>query len=216
MNKQERQDHQKKIVDSIKGIEAMTGTIIKAQGEHARNVQGLKAAKAMYTPEYIEREISKSSNNLAVKVSEVHQDISKRIGELRELFRARDSSLDFSDPSLSNALSMVKAMGQNLTHEQATQINNEFAHDLTALQTLQTVYRDNGIIFNGNIDSMIYNPEEMINQMQDAITTAANGKATVYPFVSQLGKLAELQGTNIDEGLNADAFGDALFRGAGM
>ncbi len=211
MNKQERQEQQKRIIDGIKGIEKMTGDIVKVLGEHSKAMQILSGQKNTYTPEYIKQETEKAGAALAGTMSKMRESMADRLGNLRELFRARDA-IDFSDPSLSNAIMFIKTMGDNLTHEQALQVNKAFAHDLSSLRALQTVYES--VTFNGDIDTMIYDPEAMIDKLDNAISNLADGKGSVYSFVSQLSKLAEFQGASIDAGLSGDAFGDALFRGA--
>ena len=113
--------------------------------------------------------------------------------------RKRGEFLDVNDEKLTNAMRLIRELGNDLTDETASSINSQFIGDQSSLKALKGLYKKAGISHDGLIDTNMY---------ADFERTWGNARSALYSemeldgYVNSAGqaiaKIAKLEGLEFD------------------
>jgi len=217
MNTTEKEKQQKVINILIAGVEFGTRQFVKVKDSYREKLTDLNMnGLAKYSQEYLEKEIEKVKSDFAAQAQKAYDDMVKRLEELRTLLNERDAVLDLSNPALTNALSLIRAIGDDLSHEEAVKINANFVHDQSGLRALRAAYKANGVISPGEIDGMIYSADAVIDHLIDLCYGGFVQEGSINAFASAFSKLAKLEGMTVESTPDAIGLEESFYRGAGL
>lgn len=214
MNTEKKQAQQANIHKSIKGIETAILKAVAMRENHFADIEKLMRESQTYTKEYIDLERQKKKDNFSAEMSGVHKDVEKRLEELRTLIHERDDVLDLANPAFIGAVTLIQAVKpENITHEQAQQINANFANDQKALSAIYAAYGNRDL---GNIGKMMYNADSAVNGMVELARTCFTGDGSVNQFAGKFSQLAQLEGATVEATPDQRGVMDAARKGAGL
>lgn len=216
MNTQEKEKVQKMIVQNLEGIDRANKAAVTAKNAFREKLKALALLDKDYSQEYMEKELIKLKSDIVEKMVSVNKDIAARFEDLRIMYHDRDAVLDLGNPALPGALSLIATIGGNLTHSQAVKINANFLHDQSALDAIFTAYKSHGVVFNGNIEKLIYNADAKVDELKKLAYEAFVQEGSLNTFANVLSKLAALEGATVESLPDLQGANDAMRLAAGL
>jgi hypothetical protein len=216
MNTAEKEKQQKVISLIIEGINFQVQKIVGARNEYREAINKLTAQNDTYNQEYIERKNREAKDGFQGKMQTMYTDMVGRLEQLRKLVHDRDLVLDLSNPALTNALSLIQAIGGDLSYEEAVKINANFVNDQSGLRAIRAAYKSHGVLSQGNIDEVIYNIDDKINRLLDLAEAGTVMDSTMNGFSSEFSKLAALEGVTVEATADMVGADNAAWRAAGF
>lgn len=135
--------------------------------------------------------------------------------ELRSLIDWRNKDFDLLDPALTNALAIIQAGGKKLSYENLEKINENFRHNQNALHTLKDIYENQGIS-TSQIDRMIYNPEQMITNLETLSNRIFTTDGNLNFLASEVSKFAQFEGVQFVSTVDEIGMMDQFRKSAGL
>lgn len=180
-----------KIVDNVKS----------AQNDYAGQLAGIDALSKDYTPEYLASKKQAAIGEYRAKSQALYADAQKQLEKLSGALTEIHGSLDLSDPTLANAVSLIKSVGSGLSSDDKLKINAQFATNQPALKVLQAAYKSAGVVGDGGLDRQIYDPEVAVQVLDQYAQAALVGNScSPFCFGVEIGKIAKLEGIDFPQG----------------
>ena len=145
-----------------------------------------------------------------------HDELVTSLEQLRKLIQERDQVLDLSNPALTNALTLIQAIGSDMSYEESERINQNFRNDQSALRALRSAYKANHVIMTGSIDQMIYNVNDAINDLLVYAEAGTLMDSTMNEFAGKFSKLAALEGMTTETTPDQIGMEEAMWKAAGL
>jgi hypothetical protein len=189
--------------------------IIKEQffrlGQIVKNAETLKNAFASqlaavdalskdYTPEYLAAKKQAVQNEYRAKNQALYTDAQTQLEKLSGALTEIHGSLDLNDPALTNAVSLIKSIGSDLSFEDKLKINASFAGNQPALKVLQVAYKAAGVAGDGGLDSQIYDSDRAVQTLNQFANAALTQDGSVFQFGVEIGKIAKLENVDFPQG----------------
>lgn len=217
MNVQEKEKQQRFIHLIIGGIDSATNNVVKAKDAYRTKMNELAmGGGATYSQTFLETKIQEERDSFAAKMQNAFADMEKRLNQLRELLNERDAVLDLTNPNLTNALQLIQTIGSGMSFDQAKMINANFVHDQRALTCLYDAYKSFGVTANGNIDSLIYKTDSIINRLIELASDGTVKDGSINFFATEFAKFALLEGQAVESTPDQYAVSEAICRAAGL
>lgn len=218
MNTQEKEKSQKIIVITLQSIDLAVQKAVKAKDEYRDRLEKLFShGTETYSTQYLEKEVEKIKGEIITTMQSSYAGVVKLLEDLRTYIHDRDSVLDLSNPALQTGLNLIQTIGASLTYEEALKINANFIHDQSALKTLRSAYRAQGVPGGGgDIDAMIYDADEVIDNLKKLAYHGLLQDGSINYFASKLSKLAKLEGTTVEELPDQKGSIEAMRQAAGL
>lgn len=216
MNKAERQNIRDLNALRFSNLDTITvKKAVTAKQEYKQALAKLQAQKNTYTDEYITGETQNIKQKYATALAGMYPELEKDIDSLHTSIQQIQSELDLSDPAWPNALKMIELGVQNA--ETVVKINESFKHSQPALRVLQEVYRRQNVAYDGGIDKMVYDVDGSFDKLKAlAKSTFIDQTTSITRFATEAAKIAKFEGFQFEANPDPDAFGEAVFRGAGL
>ena len=152
-----------------------------------------------YTPEYLAAKKQAATGEYRAKGQVLYADAQKTFEKLQSALLEIHSQLDLNDPALTNAVSLIKNVGPELSFEDKLKINASFAANQPALKLLQSAYKSAGVLSDGGLDKQIYDPEGAVQSLGKYAQAALLGDGfSPFRFGVEIGKVASLEGYGYD------------------
>lgn len=217
MTSEEKAKQQRFIVQNLQGIETKIKDLVGVKDKFRAKVNDLTLhGSEMYSPDYVEKELTRLAADLAAQMDAANTDVVRRLEELRGLIAERDAVLDLSNPALTNALALISTIGGGLSFDQAVKINANFVHDQSALRSLKAAYQAKGLTNAGAIDSLLYSADDVIDNLEDLAYKGLVQDGSINTFANALSKLAALEGLMTERMPDVQGAEAALRAAAGL
>jgi hypothetical protein len=190
---------QRMIIQNLTGLELTIKNIVTGRDTYRQTLNKLAVQGGDYSQEYLERTITKTKSDYAAKMQAANTDIIARLEELRGLYVDRDSVLDLNNPAMQSALLSISTIGGALKFDRAVKINANFIHDQSSLMHLRDAYLAHDLNNAGNIDALIYNANDVIDDLEKLATDCLIYDGSINTFANKLSKLAALEGLTIEK-----------------
>lgn len=217
MNVEEKAKQQKVINGLISGVEFAVKQAVAAKDDFKAKFQDLNAhGTQVYSQYEVERRMNELKNVIAAKMQTANKDMAERLENIRTLIKERDAVLDLSNPAMGAALSLIQTIGSSLSYDEAMKINANFIHDQSALRALKAAYQAHDGASFGDIDSMIYDINSVIDNLKELAEDALIRDGSINFFASKFAKFSELEGVTTEKLPDLAGFDEAIRAGAGL
>ena len=91
-------------------------------------------------------------------------------------------------------MKLIELSGAEIDTETTRKINDSFAYDQSALQALRDIYKAKGVVYNGDLDKQIYDPESAFNNAREWAYNSMVQEGSLNIFSTAISKIAALEG----------------------
>ena len=182
-------------------IQKILKDAIAAREKAKQAVAKLNASAKNYAVEYINStitpQIAKIQADLKAENAARHVDVSTILKDLESLALAKHSELDLksaNSAAWNNAFSLIKLSGASIEADTIRAINKNFIGNISALKALRTVYKANGIQYDGGLDALIYEPETAYEKLIEFSYGALIQDGSLNDLSTAINKIATMEG----------------------
>lgn len=153
----------------------------------------------------------KINNDFMQEMGQTSLDMIEAVRTLKANPDFKNQALDFSDPTLINALKMLDTYGADMPYEEQMNLCYSFRGDLPALRAIEAKMKKNGMRYSRIAHELQsgFDPE-MLDEMEQSFVSLANGRYTLggYSdwFTGEIEKKAEYYGLDLEK----DPYREAL------
>src|SRR5688500_16813048 len=124
---------------------------VKAKDGYRKRLAELELYKSNYTQDYLKELQAKARAELKANYTTLHGSTKAELEKLKTALLELNNQLDLADPTLRNALDLIKSVGPGLDSESVLKINAQFDNQ-SALKLLQSAYKSAGLSYDGGLD----------------------------------------------------------------
>lgn len=183
-------------------------------------ISALEEQRKIYTPEYgreaVDGNIRKVESLYNQARAVAYSEFSAVLNELQSMAQEKHGRLDLANPAWETALRLIELGGSNLEGETIRKINAYFATDQAALLALQSVYRGRGLIYDGDIQSMLYNPETAYPYIDQLAYAALIGDGSLNTLATALSQIAGKEGIEFPKMIDPEGAYERMRGAAGL
>ena len=146
----------------------------------------------------------KVNNDFMQEMGQTSLDMIEAVRTLKANKDFKNQALDFSDPTLINALRMLDTYGKDMPYEEQLNLCYSFRGDLPALRAIESGMKKNSMRYSRIAHELQSGfDSEMLDEMEQAFITLANGRYTLGGyndwFVGEIEKKAEYYGLDLEK-----------------
>lgn len=203
-------------------IEKNIRSLAAARLEFKQAISKLDAGRKDFNEDYVRSHIDPqkraAQNGIKTLEQSTYEKVNGLLREIESLAIEKAKTLDLSNPAWVNALGIISAAGSAIEADTVNAINKQFATDQAALRALRKIYQAKGIMYNGNLDTQIYEPEPVFENLRNWSLSTIIQDAPLNSFVGKISKIAALEGIEFPRTLDepATAAASAARQAAGL
>lgn len=201
-------------------LEKLLRKTVQARQDVKLTVAKLKASGKDYSPDYIKNQLDpqivKAQSGLDALHLAGYEKATELLSELNNLVIAKHSKLNLDNPAWTNALKLIELSGADIDTETTRKINESFANDQSALRALRGVYKAKGVVYDGDLDKQIYDPESAFSNVQEWAYTSMMQEGSLNSFATAINKIAAFEGIEFPTMVDEAGFDRAMFSAAGI
>ena len=84
--------------------------------------------------------------------------------------------------------------GAGISSEIVKKINSQFAGDQSSLRALRDIYKARGVVYDGGLDELIYEPESAFEHLGEWAYHSFIKEGSLNEFASAINKVASMEG----------------------
>ena len=166
--------------------------VVSAYAAYTNKMKELSGG--MYSLEYIERKESEHAEELKAAALNARTSAIDRLEKIQKLVIEYNKIFDFSDPELSNCITLLKAAGDKVPFETVESIANRFMGNRQALVVLRELVPEE---YEKMFSEGIFDVESEVDALADVIwRITENPKDNVFHVISLKQKLNEFAKCN--------------------
>ena len=180
------------IKENIKNVFDGLKDVVTAYAAYSNKMKELSGD--MYSVEHVERKESEYAEDLKVAALKVRTSATDSLEKMQNSIIENNKIFDFSDPELSNCITLLKAAGNKLPFETVESIANRFMGNRQALVVLRELVPD---WYEKMFSEGIFDVESEVDALADVIwRITENPKDNVFHIISLKQKLKEFAKRN--------------------
>lgn len=169
-----------------------------AKDEYRKQMGILKDQEKTYAPDYLAEQKKLARNDMAVKHQGDYENLTVALEKLKDALFEYGGQLDLSNVALTNALKVIEMGGKELSAETIRGLNAQFSDNQAALRMLQSVYKAQGVVYDGGLDKQIYDVESVVHRASDYAYVALQQDGSLNALAGAIGKIARMEGYEFD------------------
>ena len=166
--------------------------------------------------EFIDPQIKKAQNGMSALHLAGYEKALGLLDQLNGLAVAKHSKLKLDNPAWQNALKLIELSGAGLDSETVNNINSNFTGDQPALRALRDVYKANGVVYDGELDKQIYDPESAFEHLGEWAYNSFIKEGSLNRFASAINKVASMEGIEFPKMVDEAGSDDVMRAAAGL
>ena len=180
------------IKENIKNVFDGLKDVVTAYAAYSNKMKELSGD--MYSVEHVERKESEYAEDLKVAALKVRTSAMDSLEKMQNSIIENNKIFDFSDPELSNCITLLKAAGNKLPFETVESIANRFMGNRQALVVLRELVPE---WYEKMFSEGIFDVESEVDALADVIwRITENPKDNVFHIISLKQKLKEFAKRN--------------------
>ena len=180
------------IRENIKNVFDGLKDVVTAYATYSNKMKELSGD--MYSVEHVERKASEYAEDLKVAALKVRTSAMDSLEKMQNSIIENNKIFDFSDPELSNCITLLKAAGNKLPFETVESIANRFMGNRQALVVLRELVPE---WYEKMFSEGIFDVESEVDALADVIwRITENPKDNVFHIISLKQKLKEFAKRN--------------------
>lgn len=180
------------IKENIKNVFDGLKDVVTAYAAYSNKMKELSGD--MYSVEHVERKESEYAEDLKVAALKVRTSATDSLEKMQNSIIENNKIFDFSDPELSNCITLLKAAGNKLPFETVESIANRFMGNRQALVVLRELVPE---WYEKMFSEGIFDVESEVDALADVIwRITENPKDNVFHIISLKQKLKEFAKRN--------------------
>ena len=180
------------IKENIKNVFDGLKDVVTAYAAYSNKMKELSGD--MYSVEHVERKESEYVEDLKVAALKVRTSATDSLEKMQNSIIENNKIFDFSDPELSNCITLLKAAGNKLPFETVESIANRFMGNRQALVVLRELVPE---WYEKMFSEGIFDVESEVDALADVIwRITENPKDNVFHIISLKQKLKEFAKRN--------------------
>lgn len=180
------------IKENIKNVFDGLKDVVTAYAAYSNKMKELSGD--MYSVEHVERKESEYAEDLKVAALKVRTSAMDSLEKIQNSIIENNKIFDFSDPELSNCITLLKAAGNKLPFETVESIANRFMGNRQALVVLRELVPE---WYEKMFSEGIFDVESEVDALADVIwRITENPKDNVFHIISLKQKLKEFAKRN--------------------
>ena len=180
------------IKENIKNVFDGLKDVVTAYAAYSNKMKELSGD--MYSVEHVERKESEYAEDLKVAALKVRTSAMDSLEKMQNSIIENNKIFDFSDPELSNCITLLKAAGNKLPFETVESIANRFMGNRQALVVLRELVPE---WYEKMFSEGIFDVESEVDALADVIwQITENPKDNVFHIISLKQKLKEFAKRN--------------------
>ena len=180
------------IKENIKNVFDGLKDVVTAYAAYSNKMKELSGD--MYSVEHVERKESEYAEDLKVAALKVRTSAMDSLEKMQNSIIENNKIFDFSDPELSNCITLLKAAGNNVPFETVEGIANRFMGNRQALVVLRELVPE---WYKETFSDGIFDVESEVDALADVIwRITENPKDNVFHIISLKQKLKEFAKRN--------------------
>lgn len=169
-----------------------------------------------FTVEYQEDRRKEAGQNLAEGLQALYEDVEKQAEKLQAALLDMHGQADLANPALTNALKIIELAGPELGGESIQMINAEFSGNQPSLRLLKAAYQAAGVVYDGGLDKMIYNLEDVGKVIIGQAKNSLLASGSLNTLAGVVGKYAAYEGLEFEKSPDPIGANEFIRRAAGL
>jgi hypothetical protein len=201
-------------------LEKLLRSVAQARQDNKVAIAKLQASSKDYAPEYVKNfitpKIAEANAGMEALRFAGHEKVMQLLADIQKLAEAKQSRLDLSNPAWANALKLIELSGKDIDADTVRKINAQFSTDQAALRALRTIYKNQGVLYDGGIADMLYEPEATMAYLGQWAYEALIREGSLNEFSREISKVAAKEGIDFPTQLDDVGATNVLRTAAGL
>ncbi|MGA2505106.1 MAG: hypothetical protein ABSG01_13530 [Anaerolineales bacterium] len=202
-------------------IEKILRKMAQARIDSRQAVAKLEASGKDYNAEYVKNfivpKIEQAKDAFAALSQTSEEKVALLLADLQQLATEKQAKLDLSNPAWANALALIQLSGKDIDADTVRKINAQFANDQPALRALKQIYKNAGVLYDGGISDMLYEPEATFENLRNWEYHAFHEQGgSLNEFANAIRQVASKEGIDFPEQVDSVGADNAMRMAAGL
>lgn len=214
MTREEKERIQKTIKLIFEDVEFKLQKTVEIRDEYAAKISKIKNNED-FSDSYKQGQLQKLREELRGVLEQKRDEINNSVRKIQAYIKERDSGLDLNSTEFQNALLLIQTGGASLSYDDLTNIANTFEHDQRTLQTLKSVFKNQGLTTKP-IDNLTYDADHLIDSIVRSSYPAFNPDGNLNGFAQAVNRLAKFENSAVKTLVDQTSFMNSVRLSAGL